>query len=166
MKRAVIATNVGGNPDMMKDGVTGFLVEKGNHKQLIEKIKLLLADKKLSEQIGKIHEEGIENVIGHTSKNKFSQKITRRKILRTQSTSTSVRYFKELGEKHKNGIDINGKYFYIAHNFRNEAVDATHLAEFFQGEGFIIGDNLSLADLMGFIKEYYKKLGITKRKNK
>ena len=52
MKRPVIATDVGGNPEMMKDGVTGFLVEKGNHKQLIEKIKLLLADKKLSEQMG------------------------------------------------------------------------------------------------------------------
>ena len=52
MKRAVIATDVGGNPEMMKDGITGFLVEKGNHKQLIEKIKLLLADKKLSEQMG------------------------------------------------------------------------------------------------------------------
>jgi len=52
IKRAVIATDVGGNPEMMKDGITGFLVEKGNHKQLIEKIKLLLADKKLSEQMG------------------------------------------------------------------------------------------------------------------
>ena len=52
MKRPVIATDVGGNPEMMKDGVTGFLVEKGNHNQLIEKIKLLLADKKLSEQMG------------------------------------------------------------------------------------------------------------------
>jgi glycosyltransferase involved in cell wall biosynthesis len=52
MKRPVIATDVGGNPEMMKDGVTGFLVEKGNHKQLIEKIKLLLTDKKLSEQMG------------------------------------------------------------------------------------------------------------------
>jgi glycosyltransferase involved in cell wall biosynthesis len=52
MKRPVIATNVGGVAEMMKDGTTGFLVEKGNHKQLIEKIKLLLVDKKLSEQMG------------------------------------------------------------------------------------------------------------------
>jgi len=52
MKRPVVATNVGGNPEMMKDGITGFLVEKGNHKQLIEKIKLLLTDKKLAEQMG------------------------------------------------------------------------------------------------------------------
>ena len=41
-------------------------------------------------------------------------------------------------------------------------MDATHLAEFFQGEGFIIGDNLALADLMGFVKKYYEKLGIKK----
>ena len=61
---------------------------------------------------------------------------------------------------------INGKYFYIAHNFRNEAVDATHLAEFFQGEGFIIGDDLSLANLMDFIKKYYSKLGVDKIKFK
>ena len=52
MKRPVIATNVGGNPEMMKDAITGFLVEKGNHKQLIEKIKLLLTDEKLAEQMG------------------------------------------------------------------------------------------------------------------
>jgi glycosyltransferase involved in cell wall biosynthesis len=52
MKRPVIATDVGGNPEMMKDGITGFLVEKGNHKQLIEKIKLLLTDEKLAEQMG------------------------------------------------------------------------------------------------------------------
>jgi len=66
----------------------------------------------------------------------------------------------------KKGEDINGKYFYVANVFRNEAVDATHLAEFFQGEGFIIGDDLSLADLMGFVKEYYAKLGIEKIKFK
>ena len=31
----IIASNVGGNPDMMKDGVTGFLVEKGNQNSLL-----------------------------------------------------------------------------------------------------------------------------------
>ena len=40
------------------------------------------------------------------------------------------------------------KYFYVANNFRNEKTDATHLAEFFQAEGFIIGDDLTLADLI------------------
>ena len=52
MRKPVIATNVGGNPEMMIDGKTGFLVEKGNHEQLIEKIRLLLEDKKLAKDMG------------------------------------------------------------------------------------------------------------------
>ena len=74
MKRAVIATNVGGNPDMMKDGVTGFLVEKGNHKQLIEKIKLLLTDKKLSEQMGNEGRKFIEET--------YSWEVAAKKFIR------------------------------------------------------------------------------------
>ena len=52
MRKPVIATNVGGTPEMMIDGKTGFLVEKGNHEQLIEKIRLLLEDKKLAKDMG------------------------------------------------------------------------------------------------------------------
>ena len=42
MKKPVIATNVGGNQEMMKDEVTGFLVEKGNENEIIEKIQALV----------------------------------------------------------------------------------------------------------------------------
>ena len=52
MKKPVIATNVGGNPEMMRDGITGYLVKKGNHEEIIEKISLLLNDKKLSQDMG------------------------------------------------------------------------------------------------------------------
>ena len=38
MKKPVIATNIGGNPEMMVDGKTGFLVEKDNPDHLIEKL--------------------------------------------------------------------------------------------------------------------------------
>ncbi len=47
MEKPVIATNVGGNPEMMIDGKTGFLVEEGNSNEIIEKISLLLSDEKL-----------------------------------------------------------------------------------------------------------------------
>ena len=60
MKRPVIATNVGGVPETMIDGVTGFLVEKGNNEQLIEKLKLLLDNKKMSEQMGEAGRKFIE----------------------------------------------------------------------------------------------------------
>ena len=52
MKKPVIATDVGGNPEMMKDGITGYLVKKGNYEEVIEKISLLLNDKKLSQNMG------------------------------------------------------------------------------------------------------------------
>jgi glycosyltransferase involved in cell wall biosynthesis len=52
MRKPVIATNVGGNPEMMVDGKTGFLVEKGNPEQLIKKISLLLEDENLAKKMG------------------------------------------------------------------------------------------------------------------
>lgn len=115
---------------------------------------------KTAKEVKFLHEVGIKR--SHTEKGDWSEDIAKKRLLRTHSTATSFRYLNELGEKLKKGEDINGKYFYVAHVFRNEAIDATHLAEFFQGEGFIVGDDLSLADLMGFVKEYYAKFGLEK----
>ncbi len=115
-------------------------------------------------KVKEMHESGLKKT--HTPKGEFSQKITSKQLLRTHSTSTSFRTLADLGKKLKNKENINGKYFYLANVFRNEAVDATHLAEFYQGEGFIIGDDLSLADLMGFVKQYLAKLGFDKIKFK
>ena len=49
----VIATNVGGIPELMKDGETGFLVTKNNPEELAEKISILVNDNKKSESMGK-----------------------------------------------------------------------------------------------------------------
>lgn len=52
MKKAVVATNVGGIPELMKDGETGFLVRKGNGQELIEKLSFLINNQKESKQMG------------------------------------------------------------------------------------------------------------------
>jgi len=52
MKKPVVVTNVGGNPEMMVDGKTGFLVEKGNDTQLIEKLRLLFEDVDMAKKMG------------------------------------------------------------------------------------------------------------------
>ena len=44
MKKPVIATNVGGIQELMRDGKTGFLIEKNNSKDLKEKILLVLKE--------------------------------------------------------------------------------------------------------------------------
>ncbi|MBN1175090.1 phenylalanine--tRNA ligase subunit alpha [Candidatus Woesearchaeota archaeon] len=113
-----------------------------------------LPNPELVEKVKAVHETGGNT--GSTGYQKpWDPNLAKQLILRTHSTATSFRYLNDLGNK-------DGKYFYVANVFRNEAVDTTHLAEFVQAEGFVIGDNLTLSDLMGFIKEFYARLGITK----
>ena len=53
MEKPVIATSVGGVPELMKDVETGFLVKKNNPEELAEKISILVNDTKKSENMGK-----------------------------------------------------------------------------------------------------------------
>ena len=52
MKKPVIATNVGGIPELMKNGETGFLMDKQNSLQIIEKLSILLNDEKKAKSMG------------------------------------------------------------------------------------------------------------------
>ena len=52
MEKPVIATNVGGIPELMKDGETGFLIEKGNSSELVEKLSLLFSNLEKSKEMG------------------------------------------------------------------------------------------------------------------
>tara|TARA_B100001540_G_scaffold6279_1_gene5578 strand:- start:2596 stop:3702 length:1107 start_codon:yes stop_codon:yes gene_type:complete len=53
MEKPVIATDVGGDKEMMFDGKTGFLVKEGNSNEIVEKISKLLENKQLSNEMGK-----------------------------------------------------------------------------------------------------------------
>ncbi len=64
--------------------------------------------------------------------------------------------------KANGGVFAPKKYFSIDRVFRNEALDATHLAEFFQIEGLVADVNLTLGDLMGIIEAFFLKLGLPK----
>jgi len=48
----VVVTKVGIMPDVVRDGESGFFVEKGNAEDLAAKIKVLLADPSMAERIG------------------------------------------------------------------------------------------------------------------
>ena len=48
----VIATNIGGIPEMINHGKNGLLIEAGNHKQLAKNIIALLENKKLAKSLG------------------------------------------------------------------------------------------------------------------
>ncbi len=106
------------------------------------------------ERVRRVHEDGWTT----GSKGwgyKWSADIARRLILRTQTTAVSVRYLYEHG-------DEPVKVFALSRNFRPDVLDPTHSMEFHQCEGIVVGDGLTFANLLGFLKEFAKRLGIEK----
>jgi len=61
MKKPVVATNVGGIPELMRDNKTGFLVEKGNAEELIEKLSLLINDEEKRVEMGNAGRKLVED---------------------------------------------------------------------------------------------------------
>lgn len=50
--KPVVATRVGGIPELVNDGVTGCLVDRGDAKAMCERVLMLLKDRELSAQMG------------------------------------------------------------------------------------------------------------------
>lgn len=48
----VVLPGVGGCPEMVKSGITGFIYESGNRPQLVEQLSILCADKKRRQKMG------------------------------------------------------------------------------------------------------------------
>ena len=61
MEKPVVATNVGGIPELMMDGETGFLVEKGNSDDLLAKISMVLNNPENSKEMGEKGREFVKN---------------------------------------------------------------------------------------------------------
>ena len=61
MQKPVVATNVGGIPELMRNNETGFLVKKGDHDELFKKLEILINDEKMSQKMGKAGKEFITN---------------------------------------------------------------------------------------------------------
>eukprot|EP00002_Diphylleia_rotans_P008471 TRINITY_DN1832_c0_g1_i1.p1 TRINITY_DN1832_c0_g1~~TRINITY_DN1832_c0_g1_i1.p1 ORF type:complete len:497 (+),score=133.44 TRINITY_DN1832_c0_g1_i1:49-1539(+) len=109
------------------------------------------------EKVKKVHETGDADSIGYRYKWKESE--TRKNTLRTHTTAVSARMLYALAQQ---PTFTPKKYFSIDRVFRNEALDATHLAEFHQIEGLIADHNLTLADLIGSLNQFFQKLGLKK----
>lgn len=121
----------------------------------------LPTERNLTAQIAEIHNNGWKTG-SKGYQYEWNSEESKKLILRTHTTATTYRTFFKLTQEEKD----NSKYFCIDKVFRNETIDFTHLPEFHQAEGFIIGDDLSLADLLAFIKEFFSRLGIEKVKFK
>jgi phenylalanyl-tRNA synthetase alpha chain len=77
---------------------------------------------------------------------RFDREFTRRMILRSQGTVLSA--------KQLTGARVPGKYFGVVRCFRYDRVDATHLADFYQTEGIVLGEEVNLRTLLGLLKMF------------
>ncbi|MCF7929544.1 MAG: phenylalanine--tRNA ligase subunit alpha [Spirochaetales bacterium] len=77
---------------------------------------------------------------------KFDRDFTRRLILRSQGTVLSAK------QLHK--AEVPSKYFGIVRCFRYDQVDATHLSDFYQTEGIVLGEEVNLRTLLGLLEMF------------
>ena len=113
-------------------------------------------------RVSKVHEHGGYGSVGYRAP--WSHEESRKLLLRTHTTASSAQMLYELAAKCRDGNSTSSspsvtdqkddgfrpaKLFSIDRVFRNETMDATHLAEFHQVEGVVADRNLTLADLIG-----------------
>lgn len=85
----------------------------------------------------------------------FFMKDEANMVMRTQTSPVQVRYMEEQVKK---GIQPPYRIIVPGKVFRNEATDMTHEAEFFQLEGLVVGEDITLAHLKGTLDHFYKEL--------
>ncbi|KAI2607690.1 tRNA synthetases class II core domain (F)-domain-containing protein [Hypoxylon fragiforme] len=117
------------------------------------------------ENVKAVHQDGKYGSIGY--RYPWSGDESLRLVLRTHTTAISANMLHKLAaNRGPDGVPPPARYFSIDRVFRNESVDATHLAEFHQVEGVIADTNLTLGGLMEFMDIFFGKMGITDLKYK
>ena len=82
MKKPVVATNVGGIPELMKDNESGFLVNKGDVDGWIEKLSLLINDNSQAVTMGTEGRKFVEeNFSWEIIANRFIDFLNKNKIM-------------------------------------------------------------------------------------
>jgi phenylalanyl-tRNA synthetase alpha chain len=110
-----------------------------------------LPDKKIVARVKAAHENGA----GTGSKGwgyKWSEKIASKLMPIAHGTTADARQLVE-------GVEIPGKYFVINRCYRPDVVDASHLVEFNQLDGFILGKDMNFRHLLGILKEIAIEVG-------
>lgn len=120
--------------------------------------KAELPDKKLVKTVKDTHEKGISDSTGWNYS--WNEEEAKKYVMRTHTTCLSAHKLHELSQ-----LPIEqrkGKFFALGKNFRNETVDWSHGFEFYQTEGIVVDPNLNFRQLLGYLKQFYKKMGFEK----
>ncbi|MGB9708022.1 MAG: phenylalanine--tRNA ligase subunit alpha [Candidatus Pacearchaeota archaeon] len=115
-------------------------------------------DKFLVARVKNAHEKGVQGSKGWQYK--WKDEEAKRVVLRTHTTCLSAQTLARLASlKNKDKKEKRGKFFAIGRCFRNETVDWSHGFEFNQTEGIVVDKNANFRHLLGYLKEFFKKMG-------
>ncbi len=114
--------------------------------------KVELDNKKVVSKVKEAHEKGISGSKGWQYS--WDEEEAKKLVLRTHTTCLSARTLASLKKE-----DIPAKFFAIGKCFRNETVDWSHGFEFYQTEGIVVDKNANFRNLLGYLKQFYKKMG-------
>lgn len=84
----------------------------------------------------------------------FVIKDAKEKVLRTHTTSVTARAVEQAGKDGR----LPAAFISVGKVFRNEATDFSHEMQFFQIDGTMVGENISIAHLKGVLEHFYKKM--------
>mmetsp|Transcript_101275 Transcript_101275/g.179958 ORF Transcript_101275/g.179958 Transcript_101275/m.179958 type:complete len:498 (+) Transcript_101275:73-1566(+) len=113
------------------------------------------------QRVKEMHEKGGGGSVGW--RYDWSEDEAKKNLLRTHTTAVSARTLYAMGQEYqKTGVFRPKKHFSIDRVFRNETLDATHLAEFHQVEGFVADRNIGLPQLIGVLRDFFARVGISK----
>lgn len=118
--------------------------------------KVKLPEAKLVKAVKQAHESGVDGSTGwqYTWDPEEAKKL----VLRTHTTCLSALTLYKLSKQK----DKQGKFFAIGKCFRNETLDWSHGFEFNQTEGIVIDKNANFRNLLGYLQEFFKKIGYEK----
>lgn len=112
--------------------------------------------KKLVLDVKRAHEKGISGSRGWNYK--WDEGEPKRVLLRTHTTCLSAHTLARLAEL-KGKENLHEKFFSIGKCFRNETIDWSHSLEFNQTEGIVIDKNANFRNLLGYLKEFFRRMG-------
>ncbi|MFW6436958.1 MAG: phenylalanine--tRNA ligase subunit alpha [Halococcoides sp.] len=103
------------------------------------------------------HREGV-GPDGDGYHSPWGESMAREVDLRGHTTSLSARHLAGVA---RGDLEPPQRFFSVQKAYRNDEIDPTHLLEFFQIEGWVMAEDLSVRDLMGTFEEFYAQFGIT-----
>jgi len=111
-----------------------------------------LPDKKIVSKVKEAHEKGVGGSKGWQYE--WDEEEAKKLALRTHTTCLSSQTLSKLKKE-----DIPAKFFALGKCFRNETLDWKHGFEFNQTEGIVIDRNANFRHLLGYLKQFFKKMG-------